>query len=105
MIGRKIPENDEHWSCFILLRRIFDIVMCPAVPRGTCAILKTLIIEHHSLYLSLYGQGEFIPKMHFFTHYPDQMENIGPIVRAWTMRHEAKLNFFKQASRVSNLKM
>ena len=34
MIGRKIPENDEHWSCFILLRRIFDIVMCPAVPRG-----------------------------------------------------------------------
>ena len=38
------------------------------------------------------------------THYPEQMENIGPIIRAWTMRHEAKLNFFKQASRVSNFK-
>ena len=103
MIGSKIPEN-EWWSCFLILRKIFDIVMCPALPRSTCAILKTLIIEHHSMYISLYGPGEFIPKMHFLTHYPDQMEHIGPIVRAWTMRHEAKLNFFKQASRDSNFK-
>ena len=104
MIGSKIPENDQCWSCFLLLRKIFDLVMCPVVPHGTCAILKSLTVEHHSLYLSLYGPGEFIPKMHFLLHYPDQMERIGPIVRAWTMRHEAKLNFFKQASRVSNFK-
>ena len=103
MIGSKIPENDECWSC-LLLRKVFDIVMCPALPHGTCAILKTLITEHHSLYVSLYGPEQFIPKMHFLLHYPYQMERIGPIVRAWTMRHEAKLNFFKQASRVSNFK-
>lgn len=61
----------------------------------TRAILKTLIVEHHSLYVSLYGPGEFIPKTHFLTHYPDQMEHIGPIVQAWTMWHEAKLKFFQ----------
>ena len=95
--------------------------MCPFLPSGTCAMLNSLIIkhhslycslygsdqviiEHHSLYCSLYGSDQVIPKMHFLTHYPEQMMAIGPIIRAWTMRHEVKLNFFKQASCISKFK-
>lgn len=104
MIGPKIPEGDDNWSCFLLLRKILDIIMCPVLPSGTCAMLKNFIIEHHTLYCSLYGSNQVIPKMHFLTHYPEQMLAIGPIMWAWTMRHEAKLNFFKQDSRISNFK-
>ena len=45
-----------------------------------------------------------IPKMHFLIHYPDQMRALGPMVRTWTIQHEAKLNFFKKASHLTNFK-
>ena len=104
LIGPKVPEGDANWSCFLLLRKMLDIIMCPLLPSGACATLKHLVIEHHTLYCSLYGCDQVIPKMHFLTHYPEQILAIGPSIRAWTMRHEAKLNFFKQASRISNFK-
>ena len=42
--------------------------------------------------------------MHFLLHYPEQLSNLGPMVRTWTIRYEAKLNFFKQSARCSNFK-
>lgn len=104
LIGDKIDEDDQHWKCFLLLRKIVDIVLCPKVCSGFSAILKLLIIEHHSLYVSLYGSSNYIPKFHLITHYPEQILSTGPIVTSWTMRQEGKLNFFKKASRVSNFK-
>lgn len=65
--------------------------------------LKFLIIEHHTTYVSLYP-SHFIPKMHFLIHYPEQMLQLGPMVRTWTIRHEAKLNFFKQTAGISSFK-
>ena len=39
--------------------------------------------------------------MRFLVHYPDdQMMKVGPMVRIWTIRYEANLNFFKQASHI-----
>ena len=105
LIGDKVSEdNDPHWYCFLLLRKIFDIVLCPVVSNNLCSSLKLLINEHHSQFIALYGCGSYIPKMHFLIHYPEQMKAIGPMVRAWTIRHEAKLNFFKQSSRLANFK-
>lgn len=80
------------------------IVMSPKIHTGLCRTLKILISEHHSLFLSLYGTEFYIPKFHFITHYPDQILSVGPLVTSWTMRHEAKLNFIKKASRLSNFK-
>lgn len=37
-------------------------------------------------------------------HYPEQIILLGPITKTWTMRHEAKLSFFKKASFLSNFK-
>lgn len=99
-----IAEGDTNWSCLVLLRKMLDIIMCPGLPSGTCATLKHLVIEHHTLHCSLYGCDQVIPKMHFLTHYPEQIMATGPTIRAWTMRHEAKLNLLKQASRISNFK-
>jgi len=54
--------------------------------------------------VQLYGVSAYTPKLHFLAHYPEQLMNLGPMVRTWTMRYEAKLNFFKQSSHPSNFK-
>ena len=87
---------------FILLKKILDFVMCPNLTKNRCASLKLLIKEHHDLFVRLYGQTALIPKMHFLIHYPDQIETVGPMICTWTIRHEAKLNFFKRASQLLN---
>ena len=102
IIGRIIPEDDEHWRCFLLLLQIIDIVMCPVTSKSVSTSLKFLINEHHCLFMLLYNKE--IPKLHFVVHYPEQMEAVGPMTKSWTMRHEAKLNFFKQVTRLDNFK-
>lgn len=64
--------------------------------------LKFLINDHHRLFLSLYSKC--IPKMHFLIHYPEQVLAVGPMTKTWTIRHEAKLNFFKQLTKLDNFK-
>ena len=66
------------------IKKDFDIVLCQKVSHGMCS---SLIKQHHEL---LYGPDKYIPKMHFL---PEQMIALGPMI-TWTMRHEAKLNFF-----------
>lgn len=104
LVADRIPENDEHWKCFLFLRKVADIILCPVVSESIAASLTFLIKEHHSLFVHLYGESAYIPKLHFLLHYPDQMVAVGPMIRTWTMRHEAKLSFFKKASRLSNFK-
>ena len=101
IVGDKITEENEHWLCFLLLRRIIDIVLCPVLTDSLCTSLKLLINEHHQ---NFYGAEAYIPKMHFMLHYPEQIKAVGPMVRTWTIWHEAKLNFFKQASHLVNFK-
>lgn len=102
IVGPKIPEDEVHWKCFLLLRQIMDIVLCPFASESMSVSLKFLIDEHHRIFVSLYSKC--IPKMHFLIHYPEQMLAMGPMTKSWTMRHEAKLNFFKQLTKVDNFK-
>ena len=78
--------------------------MSPVLSADVCAILKVLIEEHHRLFISLYTEDKVIPKFHFLLHYPKQILRVGPMVRTWNMRNEAKLNIFKQAARLGNFK-
>ena len=67
LIGNGIDDGDKHWHCFLLLRKILDIVLSPKVSPGMCSSLKLLIQEHHQLFITLYGADKYIPKIHFFT--------------------------------------
>lgn len=42
--------------------------------------------------------------MHYMIHFPEQILALGPLIRAWTMRYEAKLHILKCAGHVSNFK-
>ena len=104
LIGDKIDQNDPHWECFLLLRKIVDIVLSPVVSKDISASLGLLIREHHIQFVNLYGSSSYIPKMHFLVHYPEQIIQVGPMTVTWVIRHEAKLNFFKKASNIVNFK-
>lgn len=43
LVADKIPEKEDHWVCFLLLRKIVDIVLCPVVSDALCSSLTLLI--------------------------------------------------------------
>ena len=79
LIGDKVPENDENWQCFLLLRKIIDILACPVASADLCGSLKVLILEHHREFVSLYSEDAMIPKFHYLVHYPEQIFRVGPM--------------------------
>ena len=104
LIGDCVPANLPQWQCYLVLLKIVDIALCPIASESMCGILKTLIEEHHTLFLTAFPGNSVLPKMHYMLHYPEQIMALGPLVRAWTMRYEAKLSFFKKAGRIGNFK-
>ena len=100
LIGDKVPMDDVHWQVYLLCKLI-DVVVCPWSSADLCGYLRVLIQEHHTLFIKVYS---VTPNFHFLRHYPEQIYKIGPMVRSWTMRHEAKLLFFKRVARIGNFK-
>ena len=98
-----VPEDhDQNWKCFLILLKIIQITTSNVSSCSVCAVLKLAIQEHHTMFVALYGATSLTPKMHFLIHYPQQILAVGPMVRTWNMRHEAKLSFFKRASHLGN---
>ena len=89
---------------FHAFEKNFDLILSPVITENFCSSLKLLIREHHSNFVHLYGASFYIPKFYFLTHCPEQMLTVGPMLKTWTMRYEAKLRFYKQASQLSNFK-
>lgn len=104
LIGDKIPESDQNYQCFLLLIKILRISLAPTITNSLIAYLRIIIEEHHQLFRDIYNNESFIPKLHYMVHYPRQILRHGPLIRSWTMRHEGKLNFFKQVSKNCNFK-
>ena len=40
LMGEQIPQNNEHWICFLLLRKIIDIVLRLICTHSLCTSLK-----------------------------------------------------------------
>ncbi|XP_034944804.1 uncharacterized protein [Chelonus insularis] len=100
IFGDLIPDdNDEYWELYKLLRQILVICLKSKISNSFSYLLTTLIEEHHSLYLKLFG--DLIPKAHFCLHYPHIMRLVGPPRNFWTMRFEGKHRIFKQAARTT----
>ena len=104
LIGDKIPNNNDHWSCFQLLLKICSICLSPVCTFDTVAYLRIVIEEYLSLFRTIYPDVRLLPKQHFLVHYPRQIEMYGPLVNSWTMRQESKLIFVKRVSYMSNYK-
>ena len=51
MIGNKIPLDDEHWECFLLLLDILQLCTTKFTSAGQAGFLEALIHDHHHLLL------------------------------------------------------
>ena len=101
LIGDIVPQDDEHWTFFLLLLRICNIALSPVCTFDTIPYLTQLIEEKLSKFNVLYPGSRLIPKFHYMIHYPSQIEKFGPLIHSWTMRHESKLSFIKRCSKRS----
>ena len=104
ILGDKIPTEDMHYNCFLQLLKILQIVMSPYISEEVPSYLRVLIEDHHSIFVTLYPDASFIPKLHYMVHYPKQILEQGPLTRAWTMRYEGKLKHLKGISKSGNFK-
>ncbi|XP_023817614.1 uncharacterized protein LOC111948487 isoform X1 [Oryzias latipes] len=95
IFGDLVQKGNEYWHLLLLLLQIVGIVFAPVITDGMTIFLKHLIVEHHQLFKHLFPSRNLLPKHHFMIHYPRCIRNIGPILHMWSMRYEAKHNFFK----------
>jgi len=100
LIGDLIPTNEPTWFLYLLFRQILNIIMCRTCSSEQNQLLKTLITEFHTLYLSL-THTTLKPKFHFLLHYPLMAEKFGPLINLWCMRYEAKHRVSKMYARAT----
>lgn len=90
IVGFEVPETNEMWRLYLLLRRIVDLVFSDSVNVGDSVYLKHLIDDHHSLFKLLFPERRLLPKHHMMVHYPVVMRTMGPLSRSSSIRFEAK---------------
>lgn len=86
--------------CFLKLLEIPRIALSLSVSHDTVAYLVILIEEHHTMFTKQYPNESILPIL----HYPRQIISHGPLVRAWAIRFEGKLKYFKEIAQLSNFK-
>lgn len=74
---------------------MLTIIMAREVNDKNVILLRNMISEHHKLYLNLFNDT-IKPKFHFILHYPQIMQEIGPLKYMSSMRFEAKHKQLKQ---------
>ncbi|KAG1670659.1 hypothetical protein GQR58_016758 [Nymphon striatum] len=100
MIGDKIPEKDQHWRLLLSLLECMSIIFAPAINREATYYLQQLITDHLELFVEVFPEERVKPKQHFLVHYPRCIRLVGPLIRFWCMRFEAKHNFFRRLSHI-----
>jgi hypothetical protein len=100
MIGDLIPAGDRVWDLYILLRKFLCMLLSKDTQKNISVLLKTLISEHHQLYLTLFDDT-LKAKFHHLLHYPRMFDMVGPLVNTWSMRYESKHKESKTTAAVS----
>ena len=101
MIGDLIPEGNKEWELLLLLLLCMEFIFSPSITVSATLYLAKIIEEHHSLFLELFPESHLRPKHHFMVHYPQAIRKLGPLMHLWSMRFEAKHNFFKRVSHIT----
>lgn len=102
--GSFVPQGDDVWHLFLLLRRLLNILCTHRVYRENHISFIETISEFNKQYI-LIAKTHLKPKFHFLLHYPDMFKKFGPLTQVWTMRFESKHRIFKVAARASCNKM
>ena len=101
LIGDRVPENDSHWRCLLLLIEVVDYIMAPEISHSAISYLELNLNVLFSEFMALFPNTRITPNGHYVLHYAKSMKQVGPLIRHWVMRYEAKHHYFKQNARVT----
>lgn len=97
--------ESEVWKMFISILEIVRLVCSLEVSKEDIIYLAQAI-EAFTFFRKLaFPNNSFKPKHHYLNHYPQLIEQFGPLGKVWTLRFENKHQFFKKiANRCKNHK-
>ena len=72
-IGGYVPEEDEHWSCFLIFWEICNRSLAFEVTKEDAGHLSWLAEAFLESFTSLYSLDSVTPKMHQMVHFPEQV--------------------------------
>lgn len=81
--------EDKVWKMILCMREMCTLICAPSLSFGQVALLQTTIEEYIELRLLL----------EFLLHYPDQIENFGPLKHLWTLRCESMHSRLKRVAK------
>ena len=73
VIGHRIPEDDLHWDCYLLLLQIIQLSTAKVVSPSSTTYLASLIDQHHQTFTQCYPGIKVLPKMHYMIHFSQQI--------------------------------
>lgn len=103
-ISSKIDVQDPVWQCYITLLNVMSLALAPCISTEEIEGLKCEIRHYLFLFKECFPQNNIIPKQHYLLHLPTSISKMGPLIRFWAMRFEAKHSFFKGLSRIASFK-
>lgn len=89
MVGDLVPEGDEVWDLYILLRQVLLFSSGLCFSDEELKNMKVVISEFLQQYLLTFDSSLTL-KFHNLTHYPSIIARLGPLYNMWVMRGEAK---------------
>lgn len=81
-------EKNKYWQMYVTLRQAIGIVTGPSYQKSDMTRLRILTARLLEQYYECVGPLK--PKLHFFTHTPETMLLIGPLIHLWCMGPERK---------------
>ena len=69
IVGHYVPESNDYWQLYLILRNIFTIVWSADVHKDLHIYLGVIIEEYLTLLVTLFSNG-MKPKHHFLIDYP-----------------------------------
>ena len=99
LIGDRVPKNDPYWRCLLLLIKVVDYIIAPEISHSAILYLELNLSVFFSEFMALFPNTRITPKCHYVLHYPRLIRQLGPLIRHWVMRYEAKHHYFKQNAR------
>ena len=73
IIGHKIPEEDIHWDCFLLLLQIIQLCSAKVSSLSSALFLASLVNQHHQSFVNCHPGVNILPKMHYMVHLCEQI--------------------------------
>ena len=105
IVGDLIPQDNDYWRLYILLKRILDIVRLKHYHPDIYHYFGVLIEEYLMLLNKLFPDNSIKPKHHFLVHYPRIMYLMGPLWKLSSMKYERKHQSGKAVSRVARCRI